>query len=447
MSMMSLAAADAAAPASNRPALSTLIRGPFGFGLIVVLLFFVGLGGWLMIAPLSSAAIAPGIVSPESARQTVQHLEGGIVREMNVTEGDLVEPGQLLATLEPTRARAEFGARERQWVRLSAIRQRLEAHQAGAEALSYSGEIAAVDDPDLAAFRDNQLSLFRTHLESLDQQENIYELQIIQLGQEAAALDRENAGRKRQLEILEEELADKDVLMKQSLVRKPEIFALQRAAAEIDAEIAANDAEAAQARAKIEETKLAILQLHSQFLDRTADQLMRINSEIAQLEQGMIASRDVLTRTQIMSPVAGIVLNVRFKTPGAVVKPGEAILDIVPVGEELVINAELAPTDIDVVHPGLGARVHLLPYVSRYTPNIEGKVTKVSADTKVDEKSGRRFYEVRVEVPKEEIAKIPNIELTPGMPAEVLILTGQRTAFEYITEPIVRSFRRAFRED
>lgn len=447
---MPTAPLTAGAPAPAQDAghtIHAMISRPLAIGLGVVAAFFLLFGGWLTVAPLSSAAIAPGIVSPESARQTVQHLEGGIVRVMHVREGDHVEPGQLLVTLEPTRARAEFGARERQWLRLSAIRQRLESHEAGADSLAFSDTVLAVTDPDYTAFLGNQRELFETHRESLAQQEKIYRLQIEQLGQEAQALERENDGRRRQLAIINEELADKNQLITQSLVRKPEIFALQRAGAEIEAEIASNEAESAQARAKIEETRLAILQLHSQFRDKVADQLMRVNSEIAQIEQGMIASRDVLTRTEIRSPVAGIVLNVRFKTVGAVVKPGDAILDIVPVGDELVITAELNPTDIDVVHNGLEARVHLLPYVSRYTPHITGKVTRVSPDTKVEEKSGRRFYEVRIEVPQSELEKISGVELTPGMPAEVMILTGERTAIQYITEPIVRSFRRAFRED
>ena len=263
-----------------------------------------------------------------------------------------------------------------------------------------------------------------------------------------AAIERENEGLREQLDIVSEEMADKASLLEQNLIRKPELLALRRLASQLKSQIASNEATIARAAQKAEEIELQILSLKTEFQDQLAQDLVRVNSELAQLEESMTSSRDVFRRTEIFAPVSGRVHNLRFETIGGIVRPGERILDIVPAEDALVIEARLSPNDINVVAVGQIARVHLTPYSARTMAPLEGKLVRISPDAKVDEATRETYYEVRIEVDPDMLERMATkVEMTPGMPAEVFILTGEQSLFSYMASPVTSSFRRAFRED
>jgi len=414
----------------------------------VAVLFIGGFSAWGFYAPLASAAIAPGVVSPDSSRQTIQHLEGGIVQEIKVTEGDRVNEGDLLLRLSPIQALASFSARQRQWRRFEAERLRLQALEQGASKLAFPVELTAVADPDYQAFLANQLAHFAVQRQGLSEQQEILARRISQLDQEVAAIERENEGLAEQFEIVAEEIADKARLLEQNLVRKPELLALRRVSSQLKSQIASNQATIARAAQKAEEIELQILSLKTEFQDTLSKELVRVNSELAQLDESMTSSEDVFRRTEIRAPVSGTVLNLRFQTLGGIVRPGEPILDIVPGEDTLVIEARLSPNDIDVVAVGQTARVHLTPYSARNMAPLDGELVRISPDAMIDEASREAYYELRIEVDPATLDRLAaDVVMTPGMPAEVFILTGEQSLFSYIAAPVTRSFRKAFREE
>ncbi len=413
----------------------------------MVVLFFVVLGGWAALAPLSSGAIAPGMVSPDSNRKVIQHLEGGIIRTVHVREGQTVRAGDKLITLESTRAEATFSAREEQWLRLLVIRARLEAQAAGASAMQLPSDLAEVTDPGFLAFVETQRQLFTIRQTTISQQEAIFERQIEQLGSEIDSVAAETAGMRRQAELLSAELADKQSLLASQLVSRSVVLDLQREQARLESAIAANGARTARANQAIEETRLSLLQAREKYRDQVAEESTRTNNEIAQLDEDMISTGDVLRRTEIVSPVDGVVLNFRNQTPGGVIRPGEAIMDVVPVEEDMIIIARLPPKDIDVVHVGLLAHVTLVPFASRNSLPLNGEVTQVAADSTLDEATRQYYYEVRVRVGIEELARHDGFYMSPGMPADVTVVTGERTMLQYLVDPFIRSIRSAFITD
>ncbi|HUE44799.1 MAG TPA: HlyD family type I secretion periplasmic adaptor subunit [Aestuariivirgaceae bacterium] len=442
------ASRPSAAPPRPSAALRTALRPVALASVGVAALFVGGFSAWGFYAPLASAAIAPGVVSPDSSLNTIQHLEGGIVQEILVTEGDRVEKGDLLMRLSPVQAQASFSARERQWRRFEAERLRLEALEVDAESFAFPPELTSLTDPDFQTFLANQQAQFGVQRQGLSERQAILGRRLGQLDQEVAAIERENEGLREQLDIVSEEIADKAQLLEQNLIRKPELLALRRLASQLKSQIASNEATIARAGQKAEEIELQILSLKTEFQDQLAHDLVRVNSELAQLEESMTSSRDVFRRTEIFAPVSGRVHNLRFETIGGIVRPGEKILDIVPAEDALVIEARLSPNDIDVVAVGQMARVHLTPYSARSMAPLEGHLVRISPDAKVDEATRETYYEVRIEVDPDMLERMATkVEMTPGMPAEVFILTGEQSLFSYMTAPVTSSFRRAFRED
>jgi HlyD family type I secretion membrane fusion protein len=364
-----------------------------------------------------------------------------------VSEGDRVSEGELLMRLSPVQALASFSARQSQWHRFEAERLRLQALESDADELVFPLLLTAVADADYQAFLANQQAQFAVQRQGLTERQAILGRRIGQLEQEVAAIERENEGLSEQLDIVAEEIADKAKLLEQNLIRKPELLALQRLRAELKAKIASNEATIARAAQKAEEIELSILSLKTEFQDSLATELVRVNSELAQLDETMTSSEDVFRRTEIRAPVSGTVLNLRSKTIGGIVRPGEPILDIVPAEDALVIEARLSPNDIDVVAVGQTARVHLAPYAARNMAPLEGELVRISPDAMIDEATRESYFEVRIEIDPATLDRLAaDVEMTPGMPAEVFIVTGEQSLFSYIAAPVTRSFRKAFRE-
>jgi HlyD family type I secretion membrane fusion protein len=417
-------------------------------GAAVAALLVGGFSAWGFYAPLASAAIAPGVVSPDSSRKTIEHLEGGIVQEIMVTEGDRVMEGDVLMRLSSVQALASFSALQRQWHRFEAERLRLQALASDAAEFTFPDVLTSVADPDYQAFLANQHAQFAVQRQGLSERQSILGRRMGQLDQEVAAIERENEGLREQIDFVAEEIADKAQLLEQNLIRKPELLALRRVSSQLKAQIASNEATIARAAQKAEEIELSILSLRTDFNESLSKELVRVNSELAQIEEAMTSSEDVFRRTEIHAPVSGTVLNLRSKTIGGIVGSGEPILDIVPAEDTLVIEARLSPNDIDIVAAGQTARVHLTPYSARNMPPLEGQLVRISPDAMIDEATRESYYELRIEVDPATLDRLPaDVEMTAGMPAEVFILTGEQSLFSYIAAPVTRSFRKAFREE
>ncbi len=430
--------------ARSRVSILSFLWRPVWVGAAIVLVFFGAFGGWATLAPLNSGAIAGGVVSPTSSRQVIQHLEGGIIRTIHVRDNQRVSKGDALITLEDTRAAAGFASTHEQYLRLLVTRARLDAHAQKAESMVMPSEIAETDEPSLAAFVFNQIQLFDTERRTQQQMVEIYQRRIEQFRSEIEAVTAEIGGHEAQKELIDSDLKDQEGLLERQLVPRAQVTALRRESARLAAAIGAGRAQIARSRQAIEETNLSILRASESFLIEIADSASEINNEIAVLEQDLASGRDILRRTVITSPVDGVVLDLAYKTPGGVVRPGEPILTVVPVDDDMVIVAQLQPRDIELVHEGLEARVSLLPFSSRNLLPLTGVVTDVAADSTYNEAARQHFYEIKVRVPAEEIARQDGVYLGPGMPAEVTVVTGARTMLQYLMAPLARAVSNGF---
>lgn len=418
-------------------------------GALVIGLGLGGFGLWAAGAPLAGAAIAPGVISPDGSRRTVQHLEGGVIREIRVENGSVVQAGDPLIVLEDVQARAEHDVLQARFRTLAAARARLLAEQAGSDAIRFPAWLIELTGDDATALEAMvaQRQLFRTRAQGLAGRQRILGQRIAQLREEIAGLEAQIDADGRQIALIAEEIEGLAYLYRKGLARKSRLLALERERSEIEGDRAERRARIARARQAIGEAELQIIAQRTALVDAANEELSRTQAELAEVEQRLAASRDVLARTLITAPSAGTVVALRFHTPGGVIRPGEPILDLVPDDEELLVDARLSPMDIDVVSTGLPARVVLPAFKQRQLPRIEGRVRRISADALVDPHTGERYFQAQIEVDADQLAALdPPIELTAGMPAEVYIVTGERTMLDYLLEPLYDSLRRAFRE-
>ncbi|MGK9168558.1 HlyD family type I secretion periplasmic adaptor subunit [Inquilinus limosus] len=436
------------AEGANPAVLRASTRGPMLAGIVVTAILIAAFGGWASTAPLASGAVAPGVISPDGSRKTIQHLEGGIISEIMVRDGDVVEVGAPLVILEDTRARAAYEMQLKQYQGLRAAEARLTAERLGRDGIDFPQDLlAASGEAEVREILEVQQQLFATRREALVLRKQVLQQRIRQVRDQIRGLEAQLASSVQRLEIVEDELAGKEILFEKALIPKPQVLAVRRAREEIAGDRGEYQAAIAQSEQKIGETELELVALDAERADEVATEIDRVRGELATLREQLRASEDTLKRTVITAPVSGTVVGLRMKTRGGVIQQGEPILDIVPAEDDLLIDARVTPTDIDVVHPGLLAQVHLSAFRSRNLPQIEGKVRSVSADSLRDEKTGMSYYLARVEVDRESLAELgTDVQLVPGMPAEVLIVTGERTLMGYLLQPLRDVFRRSLRE-
>jgi HlyD family secretion protein len=430
------------------PPLRQDLKSTIWLGLAIVFVFFVLGGGWAATAPLSGAVIAAGSVSPEGSHRVVQHLEGGIVRDILVKDGDTVRTGQTLVILDDVGVRAEVGALENRLRTLAATEARLRAERVDASEIAFSHPaLADRDSPEVAAILAQQIHQFETRRANDETRISVLNQQIAQLQQQIAGTQRQLAGVRRQKALIVEELASVRELYQKGYERKPRMLELQRTEAgllgsegELVSRIARNEEEIGEAKLEIINTKIS----RREDVDRD---LAQVQSDRFQIEQQIKESLDKLARTRVVAPIDGIVMQLRIKTIGGVIKPGDAILDLVPTDEDLIIDARISTRDIDEVHSGLHAYVMFPSYPQRNLLRIDAKVDSVSADAMQDERTGERFFLAKVRVDRDDIREsAPNITLIPGLPAEVFVQTAERTLFAYLMQPILLAMEHTFRE-
>lgn len=416
----------------------------------VLLLFFGGFGSWAAFVPLSGAAIAPAVVAPDGFRKTIQHLEGGIVAEIHVREGATVAAGDVLVVLDDTRARADYTAASARLVGVQARAARLHAQQVGAAAATFPPELlerASVDGAAADLLRAEEAALMAQR-QALADQITVRDRRIEQARSDLAAYEGGLASIDSQAALLDEQITTVEDLLRKGLERRPRLLDLLRARAALDGQRIAILGDAARTRELINATVAERAALGSGQANDVALQLADARASTNQLQAAVDAARDQLDRTVIRAPVAGEIVDLRIHTPGGVIQPGETLMDLIPRDEPLVLEARVSPKDIDVVHPGLLADIHLLAYRTRNLPRLRGEVRQVSGDRLIDTKTGEPYYTAQIVVDMAAVQdRVPEVRLTAGMPAEALILTGKRTLLGYLSDPIRQSFRRALREN
>lgn len=415
------------------------IRFPAILGGAVATAFFGILGGWSVAAPLATAAIAAGEVMVETHRKTVQHLEGGIVEGILVREGDRVAAGQVLVRLDTTQAEAALTQYAGQLDAQRALAARLAAERDGLAEVEFP---VALPAPIL----DGQRRIFHTRKVMLQDQRAILARRMDQLAAQIDGDRRQLDALGRQRALIEDELKGALKLLDRGLMQRTRVLALQREAAALDGRMGELESAVAAKQQAIGETQLSMVSLDSVRADEVARELREAETRIAELEQQVRANRDVLARQDIVAPVAGQVVDLKVFSARGVIAPAQPLMDIVPDRDELWVTVRVSPTDVDVIRPGQAAQVMLTAFNQRVLPPLPGRLATISADRLVDEKTGEPFFNARIDLESEALDHLHGVTLSPGMPVQAMIVTGEQTLFHYVLAPLRASLTRALKE-
>ncbi|MBI0432643.1 HlyD family type I secretion periplasmic adaptor subunit [Roseomonas sp. KE0001] len=421
-------------------------RGTLLFGLVVTLVFVGGFTAWSTLAPLAEAAIAPGQIRSEGNRRTIQHLEGGIVREILARDGDSVKAGQVLMRLDDVQAGATLETLRAQRWALLAQEARLAAEARGASEIAFPADLRDSTDPRALEVMTGQRTLFAARQTSLNSQLQVLEARIAQHEATASSAHGQIASQQRQLALIRREEEDVQTLVRQGLERMPRLLALQRNVASLEGNMVDLRGQVERAAASAEEARNQMRQTRDQRLAEVSTEAREVRTRLNEAEDKLRAARDVATRREIVAPEDGTILGSKFFNLGAVVRPGEPVMELVPAHDRLVAEVQLSPSDIDVVYPGLQAEVRLPAFKQRLVPYLHGHVTYVAGDVTMDERTRASHYRVQVLIDADQLTKLENVELKAGMPVEAQIQTGSRSFFHYMLQPVFDSFHRAFRE-
>ncbi|WEX77129.1 HlyD family type I secretion periplasmic adaptor subunit [Sinorhizobium numidicum] len=418
-------------------------------GLALIAVSFGGFGYWAFAAPLAAAVIAQGSFVANGNNKIVQHLEGGIIEELLVTEGEKVQAGDVLVKLDQTAARANERMLNLKRLRLEAVVARLRAEALGSDTFKMPDIVAdQAGDPDVRAIIESQNVNFRSKKIKLQDQLSLIGQNIRSLEFRANGYELQQESFNKQLQILNEEREAKSKLANSGLIRRPELLALDRAIADAMGEIGRLGAEVKESNTQIDRYRQEAVIAINTNKQAALDGLEAAEADLDAVREQVREAAEVLGRATIRSPVDGTVVRSYFHTAGGVIATGKPIMEILPANVPLIIEAQVLRTAIDQLKVGENATIRLSALNRRTTPVLNGKVFYVSADSIEDVAGGeqRDVYIVRVEVPASEIHRVHGFRPVPGMPAEVLITTSERTFFEYLTKPITDSMSRAFKE-
>ena len=434
-------------PLPSRP--SSNIGGVVLFGLIVVCVIFLGLGIWSATAPLARAVPAMATLSLKGERKTIQHFEGGIVGSLHVAEGQTVEKGQLLISLDPLKASANVARHNGQLDQALAREARLESELAGYRTMEISGELLERLNRneviiDIVEAEQRHMTARR---ESLDGHISILKQRIDQLDNEIKGLEIQRASNIEQHQIFQNELVGLRELNRKGYYPKTKILAVERAMAQLRGAAGSDLARIARAQSSQRESENQIISVMQRFKETIIKELRDVQVEITDLNERVLVAKDILKRIDIKAPKAGLVQALQIHTIGGVVAPGESLMEIVPQDDDLIVNAKISPNDIDNVKVGQTAEVRLTALNLRSTPSIYGIVMSISGDRIEDPRLTDSFFLARIEISEDEQKKLEGMKLTAGMPAEVLIKAGERTALDYLLKPMTDAFVKGLNED
>ena len=415
-------------------------------GYVLIFATFGVVGGWAAVAKIDRAVAAPGVVAIETNRKTVQHLEGGIVREILVKEGDAVGQGAILFRLENVQAKATYQTIESQLYSLLAIEARLIAERDQNAEITWPDELVAsnsngIFDSHIAA---DQVAEFNKRRSSLQDQVEMLKSKIDQLGDEIRGTQMEKASAEGQIDFINKELIGLRELNGKKLIPAARLYAVERERERLEGAIGEAIANIAKSNGAIGEYNIQIQQLREKFQEDVAKSLVEVREKLADVRQKLVVAKDVLHRIEVVAPVAGTVQNLKVFTIGQVIRQGEPLLDIVPKNERLIIEVQFSPSDIDGVHEGQEAEVRFPAFHSRMIPLIVGHLETVSRDRLVDETSKQPYYRGIVVLDNTQIPAELRSRVRAGMPAEVIAASGERTVLSYIVSPLTQTLRKGF---
>src|ERR1700735_4261355 len=416
-------------------------------GLSVVILLAGGLGGWASTAQISGALIAPGSIVVESNVKKVQHPTGGVVGEVRAHDGDLVKAGDIVVRLDDTVTKASLAIVTKNLDGLWARAARLEAEQQGLDKITFPPMLLdRANDPDVKNVMASESKLFEVRTTGRVGQKAQLRERVAQLNEEIAGLEAQEKAKDQEIALVEKELVGVRSLYDQHLVQMTRLTTLERDAARLSGERAQYIASRAQARGKITETELQIIQVDKDMVSDVSKDLRETNDKIGEFVERKVTAEDQLRRIDIRAPQEGMVLHSTVHTGGGVVWRGGAIMMIVPQADDLQVEAKVNPQDIDKLQIGQKTLLRMSAFNSRTTPELNGVVTRVSPDTTTDQRTGQSTYTIRVSMPAAEIARLGDVKLIPGMPVEAFVQNGDRTFLSYLIKPLSDQLMRAFRE-
>jgi HlyD family type I secretion membrane fusion protein len=419
-------------------------------GWVIILLFFGGFGAWAVTAPLHGAVVANGFVRVEGNRKSIQHLDGGIVKTLNIKEGDRVNAGDVLIVLDDNQARAEYSVLSQQLLVLRATEERLKAELTGASSLTMPEDLkaAANEHPDAAGIWNGQVHQFESRLAALVGARNVIKEKIAQLEAQIVGNAAQEKAYRDQYDSVIKEKDSLTSLVERGLIAKPRYLQLERTGSELEGQAANAAASIAKARQGIAEQVQQSAQLDNDRMTEVTKDLRETQAKMLEVIPKLSNAKAVLSRMDIRSPYSGEVVGLTVFSVGGVVMRGEKLMDVVPDRDALVVEAQIAVDDIANVHPNMGADVHLIAYKQRITPVVRGKVIQVSADRLLEKNKNNDapFYVALVRLDQADLDDLPQVQLYPGMPTTVMIQTVERTALDYLVGPLMQSFNRAFRQ-
>lgn len=422
--------------------------GTIRFGLWILVLGFGGFLAWAALAPLDEGVPVPGVVASESKRKRIDHLTGGIITKFLVREGSRVKVGEDLLLLDGVQAGAALNAALGQWYIAAATAARLDAERMRLKDVVFPPDLlAAGSEPEAAAAIAAQTDLFRSRQTALEGELGIIRESVRGLELQIRRLGELKTGRAKQIALFEERLAMYTKLQQQGWATRSQLIDIEGRLAEVLSRQSEDLANIASIDARLSEFRMRGAQRENEFRREVETQLVDVRRDVSTLTERLVALRDTHQRLAVKSPVDGVVVDVAFHTIGGIIKPGDRILDIVPEGDALTVEAQVAPQYIDRVRAGLAADVHFDAYTARAEqPVITGRVSVVSADALTDTRTGAQYYSIRVSVPPAELNKLGGLTLQPGMTGTVMLKTGERSLLVYLMRPFLRRFSSALSE-
>jgi HlyD family secretion protein len=426
---------------------SESIRRHITAGSILVAVLVFGLGGWASTAQISGALIAQGSLVVDSNVKKVQHPTGGVVGELFAHDGDHVKAGDILIRLDETVTRANLAIVTKGLTELYARKARLAAERDGADTVAVPAELADnVDQPEVKEALSSERKLFDLRRQARLGQKDQLQQRIGQLKEEISGLAAQQDAKDKETALINQELQGVRDLWAKNLVQLNRLTSLERDAAKIEGERGQLTASAAEAKGKISETQLQIIQIDQDLSSDVAKELRETDSKIGEYVERKVTAEDQLKRTDIRAPQDGIVFQSTANTVGGVITAGDPVMLIVPESDNLLVEVKVEPKDIDQVQFEQPVVLRFSAFSARTTPELNGKVERIAADTTTDQRTGQSYYLVRISMTADEIKRLGDVKLTPGMPVEAFIQTGERTMLSYLVKPLHDQLMRSFRE-
>jgi membrane fusion protein, type I secretion system len=415
--------------------------------MMVFAILAVGVGGWAGTTELAGALIAPGSIVVDSNVKKVQHPTGGVVGELRVRDGDRVKAGAIVARLDQTITRANLAIITKGLAELSARKARLASERDASDALVFPDHLKDREsEPEVAQIMASERKLFELRRSARLGQKAQLRQQVGQLLEEIVGLTAQQQAKGREIEFITRELEGVRELFKKNLVQINRLTQLEREATRLDGEQAQLMAAVAQARGKIAEIELKIIQIDQDLSSEVAKEMREIDAKIGEFVERQITAEDQLQRVDIRSPQDGTVFQLTVHTVGGVIAPGEAIMLIVPDADSLTVEAKVNPQDIEQVQLDQKTVLRFPAFNVATTPEIDGQVSRISADTSSDQRTGQSYYTIRISIHPDQLARLGNVKLVPGMPVECFVQTGDRTVISYFLKPLRDQMMRTFRE-